>query len=75
MHGRIVIQDGARVKNDCVVVDLEHHMLPDPVADTLSAMQEQIENLEKRLNEYEKGESFHEGLQHSKRAKRRADAS
>lgn len=73
--GRIVIQDGARVNDDRVVVDLEHHMLPDPVAETLSAMQEQIENLEKRLNEYEKGELFHEGLQYSKRTKRRAGAS
>lgn len=73
--GRIVIQDGARVDDGRVVVDLEHNMLPDPVADTLSAMQEQIENLEKRLNEYEKGESVHEGIQYPKRAKRRADAS
>jgi serine O-acetyltransferase len=51
--GRIVVQDGAKVENGRMEVDLEHHMLPDPIAETLSAMQEKIEQLEKRLQSYE----------------------
>jgi serine O-acetyltransferase len=47
--GRIVVRDGARVENEKVEVDLEHHMLPDPIADTLAVMQARIEELEKRL--------------------------
>jgi len=72
--GRIVVRDGARVEEGRVVVDLEHNMLPDPVADMLAAMQDRIEALERRLNEYESGEALHEGLQHFKRTKRRAGA-
>ncbi len=54
--GRIVVQDGAKVENGRMEVDLEHHMLPDPIAETLSAMQEKIEQLEKRLQSYENQE-------------------
>lgn len=52
--GRIVVRDGAKVTDGKIEVDLEHHMLPDPIADTLTAMQTKIEDLEKRLASYEK---------------------
>lgn len=72
--GRIVIQDGAKVKDRRIAVDLEHHMLPDPVSDMLAALQDRLGFMEKRLNEYERGEGL-EGIQHPKRAKRRAGVS
>lgn len=53
--GRIVVRDGAKVTDGKIEVDLEHHMLPDPIADTLAAMEAKIEELEKRLEVYERG--------------------
>ncbi len=68
--GRIVIQDGAKVENSKIEVDLEHHMLPDPIADTLAAMQAKITELENRLEKYESEAKLNENIQHSKSAKR-----
>jgi serine O-acetyltransferase len=45
--GRIVVRDGARVQAS---VDLDHNVLPDPINDALAAMQNRIEELEKRLS-------------------------
>ncbi|MCM3080852.1 MULTISPECIES: serine O-acetyltransferase [Brevibacillus] len=45
IKGRIVIQDGKRVK-----CDLDHVNVPDPVADTLRQMQKEIEGLRKELD-------------------------
>jgi len=53
-------------------VDLEHHLLPDPIADTLTAMQERINELERRLEELMRKELEDAPLQYSQRAKRRA---
>lgn len=53
--GRIVVRDGVKVEDGKVQVDLEHHMLPDPIADTLAAMEARIQELEKRLEVYERG--------------------
>lgn len=72
--GRIVIQDGAKVEDGRIEVDLEHHMLPDPVSDMISVMQDRIEGLERRLKEIEGEEVLHAGIQHVKRAKRRVGA-
>lgn len=69
--GRIVVRDGARVMDGRMEVDLEHHMLPDPVADMLAAMQGKIEELEKRLETFEKEEESVAGIQHSGWKKRR----
>ena len=41
--GRIVVRDGVKVDE----VDLEHNVLPDPVADMFTVMQERIDALEK----------------------------
>lgn len=70
--GRIVVQDGAKVESGRMEVDLEHHMLPDPISDMLTAMQEKIAALEARLEYYEKETVEDENLQYFKRPKRRA---
>ncbi|NLB88724.1 MAG: serine O-acetyltransferase [Syntrophomonadaceae bacterium] len=70
--GRIVIQDGAKVENSKIEVDLEHHMLPDPIADTLTAMQEKILELERRLEKYEREAVLNENIQYSKSEKRKS---
>ncbi|MEN6347848.1 MAG: serine O-acetyltransferase [Syntrophomonas sp.] len=69
--GRIVVRDGAKVINGKIEVDLEHHLLPDPIADTLTAMQARINDLEKRLAQFEMEEESHAGVQYSKQKKRR----
>ncbi|CFX03941.1 Serine O-acetyltransferase [Syntrophomonas zehnderi OL-4] len=70
--GRIVVQDGARVHDGKMEVDLEHHMLPDPIADMLTAMQEKIAVLEQKLENLEKETIEDEDIQYFKRQKRRA---
>lgn len=67
--GRIVVSDGAKIENGRMEVDLEHHLLPDPIADMLTAMQEKIESLEMRLQNFESEVAENEGLQYLKRAK------
>ena len=52
-------------------VDLEHHLLPDPIADMLAAMQAKINELEQRLEYHEKGANPDADIQYSQRAKRR----
>jgi serine O-acetyltransferase len=70
--GRIVARDGAKVGDLDNEVDLDHNVLPDPVADMLSTMQLRIDELEKRLESFQKEASEDEGIQHSKWQKRRA---
>ena len=48
--GREVIRDGRRVADE---IDLRHDQLPDPVAETITAMGRRIEELEQRLLEME----------------------
>lgn len=47
--GRVVRRDGVRVDT----ADLRHDELPDPVAEALTALQERIRTLEKKLEKYE----------------------
>ena len=70
--GRIVVRNGARVTDGKIEVDLEHHLLPDPIADTLAAMQARIDDLEKRLQSYEKEVPNYASVQHPEWQKRRA---
>ncbi|MBO8158015.1 serine O-acetyltransferase [Thermosyntropha sp.] len=72
--GRIVIRDGVKVENSKVEIDLEHHMLPDPIEETLSAMQAKIAELERRLARYEEEALLNADLQHAKSAKGRTDS-
>jgi serine O-acetyltransferase len=69
--GRIVVNNGARVEDMTGTVDLEHHMLPDPIADTLQAMQEKIAQLEQQLEELRRESRNDQGLQYAKQAKGR----
>ncbi len=69
--GRIVVRDGSRI-NHPGEVDLDHNLLPDPVADALTAMQTHIEELEKRLEAYERKDVENESIQHTAWQKRRA---
>lgn len=67
--GRVVRRDGQRIDS----IDLRHDQLPDPVAEALSLMQAQIEQLEAKVRRLE-GEQEAEGdgelgnLQHPDRA-------
>ncbi|NLU50938.1 MAG: serine O-acetyltransferase, partial [Syntrophomonadaceae bacterium] len=71
--GRLVVRDGAKVENARIEVDLEHHLLPDPIADTLAALQERIQFLEKRIEYLEKGGEHDKGIQHADQKKGRAE--
>ena len=48
-------------------VDLEHHLLPDPIADMLAAMQAKINELEQGVGVYERSQLT--DIQYSQRAK------
>lgn len=48
--GRVVIQDGERIRRD-----LDHHKLPDPVADHCSKLQQEIDLLKAELKELKEG--------------------
>lgn len=49
--GRVVIQNGERVRKD-----LDHHKLPDPMTETLKGMEMQIERLSKELEELKRSD-------------------
>ncbi|MBO8172727.1 MAG: serine O-acetyltransferase [Bacillaceae bacterium] len=53
--GRIVIQDGKRVCDD-----LDHVNLPDPVADMLLKMQQEIDQLKRQVEELQEGKKENE---------------
>lgn len=65
--GRIVVKDGEKTDQ----VDLEHHILPDPVADMFTIMQERIAALEKKIADMEKGEQQDAALQYARLPKGR----
>jgi len=46
--GQVVIQDGKKVSKD-----LDHHKMPDPVADKIEELEKRIESLQKRVDEKE----------------------
>ncbi|HZG73252.1 MAG TPA: serine O-acetyltransferase [Chondromyces sp.] len=49
--GRIVMQNGQKIPQK----DLNHHKLPDPVADRLSALENEIKKLKEELEDAKKG--------------------
>lgn len=52
--GKVVVRDGSRVRGaDEVIIDLRHDQLPDPVAEAINCLLENIEMLEKRIRELE----------------------
>jgi len=70
--GRIVARDGIKVEEGFTDVDLDHNLLPDPVADLLAGMQNQIDELEKKLESIQKEAPGDEDIQHPDWKKRRA---
>lgn len=48
--GKVVIQDGKKVRRD-----LDHHKMPDPVADKFKVMEQEMERLQTEINEMKKG--------------------
>ncbi|WP_031517280.1 serine O-acetyltransferase [Desulfofalx alkaliphila] len=51
--GKVVVKDGQKV-GKVPDIDLRHDLLPDPVAEALSALTEGVQRLEKRLDELER---------------------
>ena len=70
--GRIAVRNGMMPGAGEQGVDLDHHLLPDPVADILTAMLHRVEELEKKLEDYEKEATKNESIQYHDRPKRRA---
>lgn len=68
--GRIVVRNGARVKPE-TDVDLEHHLLPDPVAEAIQALQDKIALLENRIHHLEKEANYDKSVQYGHQAKGR----
>jgi serine O-acetyltransferase len=56
--GKIVIQDGVRIKKD-----LNHRDLPDPVSDRCKDIEEELDRLRKELEEAKQGRSLEHGHQ------------
>lgn len=48
--GQVVIQNGKKVSKD-----LDHHKMPNPVADQINELEKQIELLKQKISEQEKG--------------------
>ena len=70
--GRIVARQGIKVIDDHGEVDLNHNLLPDPVADMLTAMQAKIDELEAKLESLTPKEvTGNEDLQYTPWAQRR----
>lgn len=55
MKGRVVVQDGVRIKKD-----FNHTDLPDPVADRFKEIGEELERLKKELHELKRERSHHD---------------
>lgn len=51
--GKVVVQDGVRVRQDAHHVDLDHNALPDPVGDMLGQLSKRLGAIEKQLKTLE----------------------
>ncbi|KAB2951436.1 serine O-acetyltransferase [Heliorestis acidaminivorans] len=62
--GRIVVQDGVNVRDELLgKIDLEHHKLPDPMAEMILCLQRKITQLEERIVQLEGKESESQSIQ------------
>ncbi len=74
--GRVVACEGVKVvADDFNEVDLDHNLLPDPVADMLMAMQAKIDELEKKVESIPKEALSDEDIQHAQWPQRRVSNS
>ncbi|MGI6649954.1 MAG: serine O-acetyltransferase [Bacillota bacterium] len=67
--GKVVAFNGRKL-TEHESVDLQHHLLPDPVADLISNLQQRIEFLEKKMVEMEDRQDEFEDVQYANPAKR-----
>ena len=67
--GKVVAFNGRKITEQ-ESVDLQHHLLPDPVADLISNLQQRIEFLEKKMVEMEDRQHEFEDVQYANPAKR-----
>lgn len=52
--GKVVVRDGKNIaKTDMPAIDLRHDLVPDPVAEMILCLQQNVERLEKRIEELE----------------------
>lgn len=53
--GKVVVRNGVNVvnKTDMSAIDLRHDLVPDPVAEMILCLQQNVERLEKRIEELE----------------------
>lgn len=64
--GKVVVRDGKKVADAQIdAVDLQHHLLPDPVGEMIIALQQKINRLQNRIEELEARLHEHQNLQHT----------
>lgn len=73
--GRIVARDGLKIADSYDDVDLDHNLLPDPVADALAVMQVTIDDLERKIEKLQKEATGDEDIQHPEWPQRRVSNS
>ncbi|MEQ8200926.1 MAG: serine O-acetyltransferase [Syntrophomonadaceae bacterium] len=73
--GRVVAYDGLKMADGCDEVDLNHNILPDPVADVLATMQATIDELQQKVEILQKEIAVDEDLQHPEWSQRRVSNS
>jgi len=61
--GRIVVRGGVKIADaEDGTVDLQHHQLPDPVAEMIMCLQRRIERMEHRIGELEGSSGVNQAL-------------
>ncbi len=70
--GRVVVRNGQKIADYELpdAIDLQHHLLPDPVGDMMICLQRKIARLENRLEELECMKVGTQSLQHADQEKR-----
>jgi serine O-acetyltransferase len=65
--GRVVVREGQKIADSAPpdAIDLQHHLLPDPVGEMMICLQRKIARLENRIEELECIRAGHQGLQHA----------
>ncbi|HAA89235.1 MAG: Serine acetyltransferase, partial [Thermoanaerobacterales bacterium 50_218] len=64
--GKVVVRDGRKIADaQPDAIDLQHHLLPDPVGEMILCLQRKIARLENRIEELEAKVDESQSLQHS----------
>jgi serine O-acetyltransferase len=72
--GRVVVREGQKIADSAPpdAIDLQHHLLPDPVGEMMICLQRKIARLESRIEELECVKAGTQGLLHTDQEKRDA---